>query len=342
MKKIILSLAIAMSSHCSYAQTYLPLTAGGNNPLTGPLYINTSNDNWVTGLNIHNSANSNASRTGITLTNDANNILLLYKQASSNSDSNDNILYSAQGNFRLYTGGNEAIRVADNGNVGIGATLPGSTLQINGVTSMRTNTTTDGYISINPGSSSYQGYINWWKPGGTRVAYMGYTDGSTANNLALTLEASANFIVNGGNILIGKTSEQPGADYKLDIGGAARADKIVVNTSGADFVFDEKYLLPKLSDVKAYIDKNQHLPEIPSAKEMQTNGMSVGEINTKLLQKVEELTLYLIEKDKQDKEKDIKLSDQQWNIKSQQAQIDELREQLKSITKYLPNNRQHL
>ena len=70
--------------------------------------------------------------------------------------------------------------------------------------------------------------------------------------------------------------------------------------------------------------------------------MSVGEINTKLLQKVEELTLYLIEKDKQDKEKDIKLSDQQWNIKSQQAQIDELREQLKSITKYLPNNRQHL
>jgi len=324
MKKLILSLAIAMSSYCSYAQTYLPLTAGDNNPLTGPLYINTSNDNWVTGLNIHNSANTNASRTGITLTNDANNILLLYKQASSNTESNDNILYSAQGNFRLYTGGNEAIRVSENGNVGIGATLPGSLLQINGVTSMRTNTSTDGYISINPGSSTCQGYINWWKPGGIRVGYMGYTDGSTVNNLALTLEASANFIVNGGNVLIGKTSEQPGADYKLDIGGSARADKIVVNTTGADFVFDKRYTLPKLSDVKAYIDKNQHLPEIPSAKEMQTNGMSVGEINTKLLQKVEELTLYLLEKEKQ-------LTDQQIEIKQQNQRMATLEAKLAKI-----------
>jgi hypothetical protein len=67
---------------------------------------------------------------------------------------------------------------------------------------------------------------------------------------------------------------------------------------------------------------------------MQTNGMSVGEINTKLLQKMEELILYLIEKDKQ-------LSDQQQNIKSQQAQIDELKEQLKSITKFHPQVGQH-
>jgi len=324
MKKVILSLAIAVSSHCSYAQTYLPLTAGDNNPLTGPIYINTSNDNWVTGLNIHNSANTNASRTGITLTNDANNILLLYKQASSNSESNDNILYSAQGNFRLYTGGNEAIRVTENGNVGIGATLPGSTLQINGVTSMRTNTTTDGYISINPGSSTCQGYINWWKPGGIRVGYMGYTDGSTANNLALTLEASANFIVNGGNVLIGKTSEQPGADYKLDIGGSARADKIVVNTTGADFVFDKQYVLPKLSDVKAYVDKNQHLPEIPSAKEMQTNGVELGEMNKKLLQKVEELTLYAIKQQKRIEE----LEQAQRTNKEQEARIAALEKAL--------------
>jgi len=62
--------------------------------------------------------------------------------------------------------------------------------------------------------------------------------------------------------------------------------------------------------------------------------MSVGEINTKLLQKMEELILYLIEKDKQ-------LSDQQQNIKSQQAQIDELKEQLKSITKFHPQVGQH-
>ena len=121
-------------------------------------------------------------------------------------------------------------------------------------------------------------------------------------------------ITSSGNVLIGKTSEQPGADYKLDVSGSARADKIVVNTTGADFVFDKKYSLRKLSEVKSYIEQNQHLPEIPSAKEMQTNGVELGEMNKKLLQKVEELTLYLIDKDKQDKEKDVKLAVQEARI----------------------------
>jgi hypothetical protein len=88
----------------------------------------------------------------------------------------------------------------------------------------------------------------------------------------------------------------------------------VVNTTGADFVFDKKYSLRKLSEVKSYIEQNQHLPEIPSAKEMQTNGVELGEMNKKLLQKVEELTLYLIDKDKQDKEKDVKLAVQEARI----------------------------
>jgi hypothetical protein len=80
---------------------------------------------------------------------------------------------------------------------------------------------------------------------------------------------------------------------------------------------------------------------MPSEQEVKDNGINLGEIVKVQTKKIEELTLYLIEKDKQDKEKDIKLSDQQQNIKSQQAQIDELREQLKSITKFHSRIRQH-
>jgi hypothetical protein len=110
----------------------------------------------------------------------------------------------------------------------------------------------------------------------------------------------------------------------------------VVNTSGADFVFDKEYSLRKLSDLKVCIDEHQHLPEIPSAKEMQTNGLELGEMNKKLLQKVEELTLYLIEKDKQltEQQKQIELlkqKDMQFQLRQQQ--IDELKAQVVKLLK---------
>ena len=110
-------------------------------------------------------------------------------------------------------------------------------------------------------------------------------------------------INNDGNILIGKTS-QSNANYKLDVAGPVRANEIVVNTTGADYVFDEDYKLKTLSEVETYIQENGHLPDIPSAEEMQTNGMAVGELNTKLLEKIEELTLYVIELKKKTEEQD--------------------------------------
>lgn len=101
-----------------------------------------------------------------------------------------------------------------------------------------------------------------------------------------------------GNMLIGKTG-QVNSTYKLDVEGKIRSNEIVVNSDGADYVFKADYQLPKLESVEQYIQKNKHLPEIPSASEMQKEGMSVGELNTRLLQKVEELTLYLIQQQKE-------------------------------------------
>lgn len=102
----------------------------------------------------------------------------------------------------------------------------------------------------------------------------------------------------GGNVLIGKTS-QTNSSYKLDINGNARANKIVVNTTGADFVFDSAYQLPKVDSLNAFIKKYHHLPDIQSAQEMQKQGLDVGENQMKLLQKIEELTLYIIDLRKQ-------------------------------------------
>lgn len=87
--------------------------------------------------------------------------------------------------------------------------------------------------------------------------------------------------------------------YKLSINGGVRANEIRVEAGWADYVFDEDYNLRSLKEVEAYIKENNHLPEVPTAKQVADNGIKVGEISALLLKKIEELTLYLIEKDKQ-------------------------------------------
>ena len=82
--------------------------------------------------------------------------------------------------------------------------------------------------------------------------------------------------------------------------GKLEAKEIKVTTSPtADFVFEESYNLPSLESVEQYIKEKKHLPEIASAKEMEKDGVNVGEFQIKLLQKIEELTLYTIEQNKQ-------------------------------------------
>ncbi len=208
------------------------------------------------------------------------------------------------------TGGNALMTIQNGGNVGIGTTTPLAKLSVIGSSTAADGTDQTGIFQVTSGTGANTdnkliigvhnddySWIQGIKPG---------TDVTT-----LVLNGL------GGNVLIGKTT-QLNATYKLDINGSARANEIVVNTTGADFVFEPKYNLPKLTKVKAFIDKNHHLPEIPPAVEMQKNGMSVGELNTKLLQKIEELTLYLIEQSKQ-------IIEQQAINQSLQNQINRLK-----------------
>lgn len=106
-------------------------------------------------------------------------------------------------------------------------------------------------------------------------------------------------ISNTGNVGIGTTT--PDADAKLTVKGNinAREIKVTATAGGADFVFANDYKLPTLKFVDEFVKKNKHLPEIASAKEMQKEGLLLAEMNIKLLQKIEELTLYTIQQQKE-------------------------------------------
>ena len=96
-----------------------------------------------------------------------------------------------------------------------------------------------------------------------------------------------------GNLGVGTTSPT----HALDVRGTIRANEIIVNTTGADLVFADDYQLRPLSEVKTFIQENKHLPEIKSAQEMQENGVGINELQTQLLQKIEELTLYILQQE---------------------------------------------
>lgn len=99
-----------------------------------------------------------------------------------------------------------------------------------------------------------------------------------------------------GNVGIG--THNPGT-WKLAVNGKIRAKEIKVETSWSDFVFEDHYRLPTLKEVEEFIEQNGHLKDIPSAKEVEEKGVLLGEMDSKLLQKIEELTLYIIQQQKE-------------------------------------------
>jgi hypothetical protein len=93
-----------------------------------------------------------------------------------------------------------------------------------------------------------------------------------------------------------------GSTYKMAVSGGILTEKIRVAMNGspfwADYVFEPSFKLRPLSEVAEYIKLNKHLPDIPSTAEVSQNGIDLAETQALLLQKVEELTLYVIEQNK--------------------------------------------
>jgi hypothetical protein len=99
---------------------------------------------------------------------------------------------------------------------------------------------------------------------------------------------------------VGINKEDPSC--ALDVAGTIRATEIKVEAQTADFVFDANYPLRTLDEVEGFIKENGHLPDFCSAEEMKSSGVNLAEMNKLLLQKIEELTLYAIEREKEVKE----------------------------------------
>lgn len=118
----------------------------------------------------------------------------------------------------------------------------------------------------------------------------------TSDNANLpTVNWQALNLYTAGNAGIGTS---PNSSYRLSVNGNIRAKEIIVESGWSDFVFEPGYQLPTLDSVEAYIKEHGHLKDIPSAADVKTNGIGLAQMNTLLLQKLEEMTLYVIEANK--------------------------------------------
>lgn len=146
-------------------------------------------------------------------------------------------------------------------------------------------------------------------------SYMRLYDKNQSVNFTIDDDGSGNITVlmpkESTHFCIGTTSYTDGTDvYSLSVNGAIRADRVRVYTTWADYVFEEDYKLPTLEEVEKHIEEKGHLIDIPSAAEVEEKGIELGEMNKLLLQKIEELTLYTIELNKQVQELKSQLKNQ--------------------------------
>ncbi len=195
------------------------------------------------------------------------------------------------------------------GSVGIGTTNPLSLLDVNGDAKIG-SLTNRHYLRI---ASKEWPEIRFETPSSDRLIRLGvahadniaygvgegdfYVYSNTVNKMPLIVNKNGNVYIagNSGNVGIGTTN--PGA-WKLAVNGKIRAKEIKVETGWSDFVFYDDYKLPTLKEVEDHIKTKGHLQDIPSAKEVKEKGVFLGEMDAKLLQKIEELTLYTINQEK--------------------------------------------
>ena len=208
------------------------------------------------------------------------------------------------------------------GNVGIGTATPNFKLELAADTQLAIGKTyldncldaNNSYVRSNFGSNVFWDGVNHvWQvrqignndfssmihPNSDGLAFItAPSDGNVAKSLTNSqfMAYERMRITASGNVGIGTTSP----DAKLTVTGQVHAQevKVTVSAPGPDYVFEKDYKLTSLEEIKNYIDQNKHLPEVPSAKEMEKNGIQLGEMNILLLKKIEELTLYVIEQNK--------------------------------------------
>ena len=244
-----------------------------------------------------------------------------------------NINFATWNSIHLRADGSDGLYLQkDTNRVGIGTTSPNAKLDIKGDLKLgngstytdlifKTGTTisgTNGVFEILPKTMPGSGTARQT----TYFKNASHSNGKTEHNVVVD-----------GNVGIGTTN--PGS-WRLAVNGQIRAKEIKVETGWSDFVFYDNYNLPTLKEVEKYIKEKGHLKDIPSAKEVEKHGIFLGEMDAKLLQKIEELTLYTIEQEKKIKSQENKISALEKSsskIEKQQKEIEKLKTLVKKILK---------
>lgn len=196
----------------------------------------------------------------------------------------------ASNRIRIMSGGIgdafEKFSMTSAGFIGINSVSPLNTFEVKVPTSAGTSSS-DG-ISIHDGGT-YRLGINIGVNTQGEYSYLQAIKGGIGQK---------NIVLNptGGNVGIGTTTT---GSHKLAVEGSIGAREIKVQATGwSDFVFKKEYTLPTLEEVEKHITEKGHLQDIPSEEEVLKNGINLGEMDSKLLQKIEELTLYSINQNK--------------------------------------------
>lgn len=267
-------LLLTILSTNSQAQWSQSATAIFPTVLNRNIGINTSTPNTklhINGTGIENNGTTAVMR--IVSGNGSQNLLLDGNEIDAMADGlflNNN----TSQNVSIVTGG---------GNVGINTSAPNTKLHVNG-----------GNIENN-GVTAVMRIVS--ANGAQNLLLDGNEIDALADGLFLNNNTNQRVILatGGGNVGIGTSNPT----HKLSVNGTIQSKEIRVETGWADYVFAPGYTLRPLCEVESFVQENKHLPGIPSAAEIQQNGLAVGEVQTKMMEKIEELTLYLIELNKQ-------------------------------------------
>jgi hypothetical protein len=204
-------------------------------------------------------------------------------------------LWSDNGAWGIYS--------ADNFSVGIGTHTPTSALTVastGGAAIVNISTNNPGNCWLQVGNSV--GHMNVGVGAATPHPYLWSSTGS----MFIGSDGSPAIFISGPNVGI-NTMDTKG--YLFAVNGSAVFTKVVVKANGSwpDYVFNTDHRLRPLREVAQYIQQNHHLPELPSAAEVEKDGVDVGQNQAVLLKKIEELTLYVIamEKDKNEMKRTI-------------------------------------
>lgn len=216
------------------------------------------------------------------------------------------------GSLHLTIQASPKLSIDSTGRIGMGTMFPQAPVHIKGTTSeMLRIGGAAPFISLYDNTDGYKCY--WWYNGTDEV--MG-SFGTSAIRFAPGNFYSANFNSDG-RVSIGPNGGTAATGYLLSVKGKVICEeaKIQLSASWPDYVFSNTYKLMPLKELEKSIQKEQHLPNIPSAVDVEKNGILVGDMSKRIMEKVEELTLYIIDLNKKNEQL--------------QKEVDELKKQVK-------------